>query len=325
MESADVRVWMFLTLGDERTYRGNAGYEDDPRSVYRYDSSVQNWKNVHEGDFAVLRTASTLVGAARIALITERQGLKDLQRCPSCGTTAIKLRLNRRPAFRCNQKHEFEDAVVTREERVHFEAHFGDSFVPIGEPYDHSACRAAYINYSGQMSMQRLHLEASPSMIQDALRQLTNVTVEVMRDDSDTDYEPSHTDSRTVVARQIRERRGQNLFRKNLRSRYADACAISGCGIVDLLEAAHISPYRGADDNHPDNGILLRADLHTLFDLDLLGIHPNTLVVHVHPALRRTEYEALDGVRLRVVSEQPSPKALKLRWLAFQERSAASG
>lgn len=313
---------MFLTLGDERTYRGNSGYDDDPRSVYRYDSAVQNWKNVREGDFAVLRTASTLVGAARIAVISERRDMKNLQRCPSCGTTAIKLRVNRQPAFRCNRKHEFETAIVTPEERTHFEAQFGNSFVPIEQPYDHSAYRTAYINYSGQMSMQRLHLDAAPREIKVALQRLTNVTVAVSREEGDSDYEPTGTDSRAVVARQIRERRGQSLFRTTLRSRYADTCAISGCRIVDLLEAAHISPYRGADDNHPDNGILLRADLHTLFDLDLLGIHPETLIVQVHSSLRSTEYAAFDGVRLRVESEQPSAKALKLRWLAFQQRGA---
>ena len=58
-------------------------------------------------------------------------------------------------------------------------------------------------------------------------------------------------------------------------------CMVSGCQLVDLLEAAHIRPYRGENDNHPSNGLLLRADLHTLFDLDLLGIDPETLLVRL--------------------------------------------
>ena len=33
-----------------------------------------------------------------------------------------------------------------------------------------------------------------------------------------------------------------------------------------------LPPYRGTKDNHPDNGLLLRADIHTLFDLDMIGI-----------------------------------------------------
>src|SRR5271155_3471993 len=43
-----------------------------------------------------------------------------------------------------------------------------------------------------------------------------------------------------------------------------------------LLEAAHISPYRGLQSNHPQNGLLLRADLHSLFDLGMLAVDPLT-------------------------------------------------
>lgn len=38
--------------------------------------------------------------------------------------------------------------------------------------------------------------------------------------------------------------------------RYGDQYMISGIKLLDVLEAAHISPYRGIDDNHPDNGLL---------------------------------------------------------------------
>jgi len=50
-----------------------------------------------------------------------------------------------------------------------------------------------------------------------------------------------------------------------------------------VLEAAHIKPYRGKTDSHLENGLLLRADLHTLFDLNLIGVEPDTLTVRVHP------------------------------------------
>jgi putative restriction endonuclease len=87
-------------------------------------------------------------------------------------------------------------------------------------------------------------------------------------------YAPRTGDQRRVTARQIRERRGQRAFRDALRRRYGGRCAVTGCTVLDLLEAAHIKPYRGDRDNNPQNGLLLRADIHTLFDLDLLGIEP---------------------------------------------------
>jgi HNH endonuclease len=49
-----------------------------------------------------------------------------------------------------------------------------------------------------------------------------------------------------------------------------------------------IRPYRGDHDNDPKNGLLLRTDLHTLFDLNLLGIKPDTLTVIIHRRETRT-------------------------------------
>jgi predicted restriction endonuclease len=84
----------------------------------------------------------------------------------------------------------------------------------------------------------------------------------------------------------------------NAGRRSAGYC-VSGCRIVDLLEAAHISPYRGEGDNHPENGLLLRTDLHTLFDLDLLGIDPTMLTIHLHSALRTGDYAVFEAPRLK--------------------------
>ena len=67
---------------------------------------------------------------------------------------------------------------------------------------------------------------------------------------------------------------------------------------MDIVEAAHIWPYRGRDDNHPDNGLLLRADLHTLFDLDLMGIEPDSLETRLHPTAGNAGYREFDGVQL---------------------------
>jgi hypothetical protein len=96
---------------------------------------------------------------------------------------------------------------------------------------------------------------------------------------------------------------------------------ISGCRLMDVVEAAHIKPYRGTADNQPANGLLLRADLHTLFDLDLIGIKPRTLVVRVHLGAKAAGYDEFDGVRLRCSSSPPRTEALELRWEAFRRRT----
>jgi len=86
------------------------------------------------------------------------------------------------------------------------------------------------------------------------------------------------------------------------------------------LEAAHIDPYRGRESNHPENGLLLRADLHTLFDLDLLGINPETLEILLSPSACRSGYQLFQGKILSVEGVRPSVRALRVRWLLFQNR-----
>jgi hypothetical protein len=133
-------------------------------------------------------------------------------------------------------------------------------------------------------------------------------------------FEPEDGDSRPLADRQIRERRGQTAFREALRQRYGDRCMVTGCTILAMLEASHIKPYRGQSDNHQQNGLLLRSDIHTLFDLDLLGIEPNTLKVELHPDVT-AEYGSLAGQTLRCTEDKgPSQEELRRRYQTFRTR-----
>lgn len=70
----------------------------------------------------------------------------------------------------------------------------------------------------------------------------------------------------------IKARRGQADFRARLLAAYGRRCCISGCRVEALLEAAHIRPHAVEPNYDTRNGLLLRADLHTLYDLHLLGV-----------------------------------------------------
>ena len=72
--------------------------------------------------------------------------------------------------------------------------------------------------------------------------------------------------------RSIKERRGQADFRARLLQAYGGRCCISNCKVEALLEAAHIRPHAIEPNYDTRNGLLLRSDLHTLFDLHLLGV-----------------------------------------------------
>ncbi|MHB9130405.1 MAG: HNH endonuclease [Armatimonadota bacterium] len=96
----------------------------------------------------------------------------------------------------------------------------------------------------------------------------------------------------------IVRRRGQKEFRDALIEAYHGRCAITGCDAVEALEAAHIVPYQGPDSSVITNGLLLRADIHTLFDLGLIAIHPENMTVVLAPALQETVYAEYDGQQL---------------------------
>jgi hypothetical protein len=137
-------------------------------------------------------------------------------------------------------------------------------------------------------------------------------------------YVPNDDDHRQLVQRQIRERRGQQPFRNALLKRFGHRCIVTGCQILAVLEAAHINPYRGEKDNDPQNGLLLRSDIHTLFDLNLLGIDPEELRVILHPVLRKhPEYGDLLGRSLSFApGQRPSLEALRLRHELFRKRAS---
>jgi hypothetical protein len=103
---------------------------------------------------------------------------------------------------------------------------------------------------------------------------------------------PEEQDERRASLRAVVVRRGQPRFRNDLLARYRH-CLVTRFSAPAVLEAAHISPYRGDTTNDVRNGLLLRSDIHTLFDLNLLTITPD-YVIRVSPDLVATPYGGFD-------------------------------
>lgn len=130
----------------------------------------------------------------------------------------------------------------------------------------------------------------------------------------DFDLDALAQDERRVVEQLRAVRDGQNDFRRRLEQAYP-GCAISGTTVPLALEAAHIHPYRGPKTHDVRNGMLLRRDLHKLFDAHMLTVSGgDNFVVHVSPALKTTDYWQWDGQPLRNVptrkSYQPAQQLL---------------
>src|SRR5262249_23985605 len=72
----------------------------------------------------------------------------------------------------------------------------------------------------------------------------------------------------------ILPRLGQGAFRMIVADAYDRRCALSSSRVLHVLESAHIKPYAASGTHSPVNGILLREDIHTLFDLGYLTVTP---------------------------------------------------
>ena len=65
---------------------------------------------------------------------------------------------------------------------------------------------------------------------------------------------------------------GQGAFKVKVIDAYQRRCSISGEKTLPVLEGAHIKPYSKSGPHSTSNGILLRSDIHTLFDAGYLTI-----------------------------------------------------
>lgn len=83
-----------------------------------------------------------------------------------------------------------------------------------------------------------------------------------------------------------RRRVGQGGFQAVVLKAYGYHCAVTGDKIRPVLQAAHIRPLPSGGEHRIDNGLLLRSDVHTLFDAGYLGVDPQHRL-HVSPRLRQ--------------------------------------
>ncbi len=116
-------------------------------------------------------------------------------------------------------------------------------------------------------------------------------------------------------------RLGQAGFRISVMDAYGRACAVTTEHSLPVLEAAHIHPYSEEGGHDVRNGLLLRSDIHRLFDRGYVTVTPD-LRFKVSPRLRDDydngkTYYALDD-RPIVIPREPdlAPSREALAWHA---------
>ncbi len=114
----------------------------------------------------------------------------------------------------------------------------------------------------------------------------------------------------------VLQRRGNEDLRQKMLKAYGGKCAVSGADAEAVLEVALIDPDGPSE---PKNAILLRADIRTLFELNLLRVHPKTRKVILADAVQKGAYARLWARTIRTPETKdarPDFAALEKRWTA---------
>lgn len=115
---------------------------------------------------------------------------------------------------------------------------------------------------------------------------------------------PAFSESRYGEPVLVRPRLGQGIFRLSVTDAYGRACAVTSEHSLPALEAAHIRPFGDGGVHEVSNGLLLRSDIHRLFDKGYVGVTPDHNFV-VSKRLRDDfanghSYYPLDGRGIRL-------------------------
>jgi putative restriction endonuclease len=119
----------------------------------------------------------------------------------------------------------------------------------------------------------------------------------------------------------VKPRLGQGTFRVLVTDNYERSCAVTGEKTLPVLDAAHIKPFSIVQEHDARNGLLLRSDIHTLFDRGYVTVTPE----HRFEVSRRLkedwengrDYYALRGRPVRVPERANArPEAALLQWHA---------
>ncbi|HEC5278573.1 TPA: HNH endonuclease [Enterobacter cloacae] len=308
------QAWSFKAIEkDDLRYWGNDGYHDDSSVFYRYNNSVPNYKNVKEGDIVIIRDREKVLGISIVEKLESRNTTKTIFKCPHEGCNAKKIRPREtiKPKWRCDNGHEFAEQKIVLEPATEFIANYGSSFQKL-EDVTLLQLKSESPRYNIQLSIQEVNVQWAQGLLETQTSTIYPLTAGEADDDTPDLLED---DQRKIIDRQIKQRRGQKTFRDKL-LKSNPVCAVTGCELVDILEAAHIDAYRNDSHNDISNGLLLRSDIHTLFDLNLIAIEPTTLLIKLSSKALNGGYEHFEGIPIKL-KHTPNIDALTKRWVIF--------
>lgn len=299
-----------MAAGENRGHGGNFGYDDQLDSYYSWDSKVPNHRNLKVGDPVALWDKERLLGVSVIEEIETSGGRKTQLRCPDCGRTRIQPRKNTALRFRCSKcGHEFETPVVEQVDVVQYTARYDAAWTSLDGLLDKHELKQLNTNKGSINSMRELDWPAFREVLVDrgagrAVERLTARTPDLSWQPPDgSPVEAAGGFGQAIV----RVRRGQRQFRENLLADQGSTCAFTGDAPERVLEAGHLYSYAKLGTHFRYGGLMLRRDIHRLFDDGSLAVDPALLRIDVGSDLAQyPQYAQLHGEPLmtRLVDDQ---------------------
>ncbi len=292
-----------MAAGENRGHGGNLGYDDEIDSYYSWDSNVPNHRQIQVGDPVAVWDKHALLGISVIEEIERAPGSKLLYRCPRCSTTRISERKRAAARYRCMKcQYEFVEPRLDVKIVDVFRARYDAAWTDLDGLLDGQEIRSLAVNPGDINAMRPIDWAKLQRLLVEkgAIRAVTRATARI---------EVNHAASTGISLEVpsgfrhalVRVRRGQRQFREHLLAHQGSVCAFTGGAPRRVLEAGHLYSFAQRGRHEDYGGLMLRRDIHRLFDDGVLAVDPDRLRVDVASELEPyPQYARLHDQRLAV-------------------------
>lgn len=307
-EPSAVAAWLLMSVHDGGDHGGNAGYDDQPDVYYTWDSTVAHHARIKAGDPIAIWDKDRLLGVSVIEEIVEHETEKSLFKCPRCSKARIRARKNKKPRFHCSKcQYEFEKPTIVTKAVTEYRSRHDAAWTSLEGVLTGHELRQLCVAPESIQSMRPLRWNGFEESLRErgVERAVSRVAVRA----PDVFFPQGHS------LETVRVRRGQKQFRAHLLENQAETCAFTGPAPARVLEAGHLYSYAKLGVHREHGGLLLRRDIHRLFDDGSLAVDPDRLRVDVADHLEPySQYTYLHGARLQTDLRDTQVKWLAAHW-----------
>ena len=298
----------YLLLVSEKSTRAVLQpYEDSLGSSYQWDSTVPNSKLPQTGDAVLVWSEDGSLGVSVIEKIAIGIATKSSPDCPRCHRNQVRERVKLEPRYYCaaqDCKNQFDEPHWTNRVVTTYSSELSPGWVDLRGRLTAGQCRQLAIKKNSQHSIR-------PSDVD-----LINAVLRKLDSRLSAPFQDRRNAAQGFTTVTVRARLGQGSFRDSLLDQFGTTCAFTGDAPKQSLDAAHLYSYAKLGEHHDSGGLLLRSDIHRLFDAGLMTVDPLTLTIDLHDSLMAyPTYRELQGQKVNVVLNSKH-----LDWLSIHRK-----